>query len=223
MNVTNDPIAALAARTSQSANTEGARSRLDQDSFLQLMIAQFRNQDPTKPQDPSVFLGQLAQFSTVSGIQDIQESFGDLSSALRGAQVLDGAVLVGHSILTVRDQVTAGGGVAVGGAIDVPEGVTNVQLTVKDQAGQLVRSIAAPVSQGLVDFAWDGNTDRGTAAPLGNYTIEAVANSNGRNEALPVLFAARVDSVTIDPTNNRLTLNTGNLGAVPLSDVRRVQ
>jgi flagellar basal-body rod modification protein FlgD len=225
--VNTDPIAAFAARAN-SANTGGAesaqtRNRLDQNSFLQLMIAQFRNQDPTKPQDPAAFLGQLAQFSTVSGIQDIQASFGTLSDALRGSQVLDGAVLVGHSVLAPGNAAVLSGNARLDGAVEVPEGALTVEVSIKDAAGQLVRRFSAPADAGLAEFAWNGVTDRGDIAGPGTYRVEAVVNRGGANESAQVLLNARVDSVTIDPTTNRLTLNTPNLGAVSLSDVRRVQ
>src|SRR5215831_6213537 len=102
----NDPIAALAAQSKAAASSANSSDKLDQKSFLQLMIAQFKNQDPTKPQDPSQFLGQLAQFSTVSGIQDMENSLGALSSSLRSTNVLNGATLVGHQILAPHDTTT---------------------------------------------------------------------------------------------------------------------
>jgi flagellar basal-body rod modification protein FlgD len=199
-----------------------ARDKLDQRSFLQLMIAQFRNQDPTKPQDPAQFLGQLAQFSTVSGIQDMQGSIGALSDSLRSSNVLSGAILVGHSVLAPSNEATRGATENVTGAIDIPAGTTSIQVTVKDAAGQLVRRFDVTAKEGLAEFTWDGVTDRGEAAAAGSYTLSADARVLGKNESLPVLINTKVDSVTIDPSTNNLVLNTRGLGAIPMSDVRRV-
>lgn len=211
--------------SSQAVTTSAAkaRDRLDQHSFLQLMIAQFRNQDPTKPQDPAQFLGQLAQFSTVSGIQDMQNSIGALSDALRSSNVLSGAILVGHSVLAPSGSITRGATEVVHGAVDVPAGANGIQITVKDQAGQIVRRLDIPAAEGLAEFVWDGVDDRGVLAPAGSYSLVAEARVLGRNESLPVLLNARVESVTIDPASNHLILNTRGLGAVQLSAVRRVQ
>lgn len=218
---TTDPINTLATQNVASGAVK-ARDRLDQRSFLQLMIAQFRNQDPTKPQDPAQFLGQLAQFSTVSGIQDMQSSIGSLSDSLRSSNVLSGAIMVGHSILAPDDTVARGATETVSGAIDVPAGTTSIQVTVKDAAGQLVRRFDVPASEGLTEFSWNGVDDVGDAAAAGTYTLSAQAKVLGKNESLPVLINTKVDSVTIDPATNNLVLNTRGLGAVAMSDVRRV-
>jgi flagellar basal-body rod modification protein FlgD len=217
-----DSISAFASQNTALANTAQSRDRLDQKSFLQLMIAQFKNQDPTKPKDPSEFLGQLAQFSTVSGIQDMQSSLSTLSDTLRSSQVLDGAVLVGHQVLAPQDTVQYAGAGTINGAFDVPEGATSIELTIKDAAGQLVRRFTVPVHNGMTDFSWDGVTERGGAAGAGTYSIGAVANYGGTNESLQVLLASRVNSVTIDPASNQLTLNTATLGPISLGSVRRV-
>src|SRR5262245_60426612 len=133
---TTDAINALASQNVASGAAK-SRDKLDQKSFLQLMIAQFKNQDPTKPQDPAQFLGQLAQFSTVSGIQDMQNSLGALSSSLRSTNVLNGATLVGHQILAPHDSTNLTGTAGIGGAVDVPSGATSLQINVKDASGQL--------------------------------------------------------------------------------------
>src|SRR5215831_4185143 len=117
--MTTDPINSL-AQPNVTSGAAKARDQLNQKSFLQLMIAQFKNQDPTKPQDPAQFLGQLAQFSTVSGIQDMQTSLGALSDSLRSASVLNGATLVGHSVLTASSSTALNSGDTINGAIDVP-------------------------------------------------------------------------------------------------------
>ena len=218
---TTDAINALASQNVASGAAK-SRDRLDQKSFLQLMIAQFKNQDPTKPQDPAQFLGQLAQFSTVSGIQDMQGSIGSLSESLRSQNVLSGAILVGHSILAPSTSVARGGTENVSGAVDVPAGTTTVQISVKDAAGQLVRRFDVPAYEGLSEFTWDGVTDRGEAAAAGNYVLSADARVLGKNESLPVLLNTKVDSVTIDPGTNNLVLNTRGLGAVAMTQVRRV-
>lgn len=217
-----DSISAFASQNTAMGSTAPSRDRLDQRSFLQLMIAQFKNQDPTKPKDPSEFLGQLAQFSTVSGIQEMQSSLSTLSEALRSSQVLDGAVLVGRQVLAPNDTVQYSGVGIVNGAFDVPEGASSIEVNIKDAAGQLVRRVSVPAQSGTTDFAWDGINDRGTAVAAGQYTISAIANFGGTNESLQMLLASRVNSVTIDPSSNQLTLNTATLGSIPLSNVRRV-
>src|ERR687898_1966740 len=96
------------------------KDQLCQTEFLELMIAQLKNQDPFKAMDPSQFLGQLAQFGTVSGIQEMQSAFATLSDSMRASQVLDGATMVGRDVLVASETVSLSAEGTVRGAIDVP-------------------------------------------------------------------------------------------------------
>ncbi len=198
-----------------------AKDKLGQAQFMQLMIAQLKNQDPTKPMDPSQFLGQLAQFGTVSGIQDMQNSLSTLSDSLRSSQLLGGTSLVGHEVLASADTAWVSGTGGLSGAIDVPEGASAVTLTLTDASGQLIRRMPLSTDQGLSAFQWDGLTDQGDHAVAGNYTIKAIATVGGTDEQLETQIASQVGSVTLDPSTNTLTVNT-DIGSIPLSRVRRV-
>src|SRR5678810_79383 len=81
-----DPKAAAAAQAANAANKK--KTELDQGDFLTLMISQLKNQDPFKPLDPSQYVGQLAQFSSVSGLADMNKNITALADSLRGNQVL---------------------------------------------------------------------------------------------------------------------------------------
>ena len=209
-----------AGAASQSGGAK-KKDQLGQNEFLQLMLAQLKNQDPFKAMDPSQFLGQLAQFGTVTGIQEMQNAFGTLSAAMRSSQVLDGSTMVGRDILVASQDATLQAEGNVTGAFDVPSGATGLTLNIRDANGTLVRHTALPAGTGLQEFSWDGTADNGARAAAGNYTFEAVASGGGRSESLEMLLASRVTSVTID-SGNGLTLNTRDLGSRALSDVRRV-
>ncbi len=207
--------------TLSSLGGVSGKDKLGQAQFMQLMIAQLKNQDPTKPMDPAEFLGQLAQFGTVSGIQDMQASLTSLSDSLRSSQLLGGTSLVGHDVLATAVTARLGATGSIGGAIDIPEGTNAAMLVVTDASGQLVRRLPLSSQQGVTEFQWDGNTDTGERAPAGNYKIEAIANVGGTEQQLETQLASRVGSVTLDPTTNNLTVNT-DIGPIPLSRVRRV-
>jgi flagellar basal-body rod modification protein FlgD len=202
-------------------NSTKPKDQLGQAEFLELMIAQLKNQDPFKAMDPSQFLGQLAQFGTVTGIQEMQTAFGTLSESMRASQVLDGATMVGRDVLVASEDVSLGAEGTVRGAIDIPSETSEVQIRVTDSSGQLVRTITLPDAEGLTEFEWDGVAADGERAPAGEYTLEAVANVGGETYSLETLMASRVASVTIDSARG-LILNTTTLGERALSDVRRV-
>jgi flagellar basal-body rod modification protein FlgD len=218
-----EEVAAAAAAKTASAK----KAELNQDDFLTLMITQLKNQDPFKPMDPAQYVGQLAQFSSVSGLSEINKNISSLTSSLRGNQVLDGAALIGRTVIAEGSQVyryvpAEGEAIPTQGAVEVPAGASSVQLVVRDSAGTLVKTQSIEARAGLRGFTWDGSTNDGTTAPSGAYKIEVVAKVGDQNVSLNTSMAAQVSSVALDPATGALTLDTDTLGEIAMSDVERV-
>src|SRR5678815_3034386 len=94
------------AAAAQSANAAlRKKTELNQEDFLTLMITQLKNQDPMKPLDPSQYVGQLAQFSQVSGLADMNKQITSLTESLRGNQVLSGSSLIGRTVIAPGDSI----------------------------------------------------------------------------------------------------------------------
>jgi flagellar basal-body rod modification protein FlgD len=217
-----DAASAAAANAAIKKKTE-----LNQEDFLTLMITQLKNQDPMKPLDPSQYVGQLAQFSQVSGLADMNKQLTALGNSLRGNQVLDGASLIGRTVIAPGDEIylpEAVEGEARGpqGLIDVPAGASAVQLVIKDSSGALVKTVALDTHKGPQAFTWDGTTDSGAAAAAGAYEIAVVARVGSENVSLKTSVASRVSSVALDPKDGGLVLSTDTLGDLAMSDVERV-
>jgi flagellar basal-body rod modification protein FlgD len=217
-----DADAARAANAAIAKKTE-----LNQEDFLTLMVTQLKNQDPMKPLDPAQYVGQLAQFSQVSGLADVNKQLTSLSNSLRGNQVLDGAGLIGRTVIAPGDSIylpEADGDTPRGpqGLIDVPTGASSVKLMIKDSSGALVKTVALDNHQGAQAFTWDGTTDSGAPAAAGAYKIEVVARVGDQNVSLKTSVAANVGSVALDPATGALLLDTDSLGEVAMSDVERV-
>jgi flagellar basal-body rod modification protein FlgD len=219
------PEEAAAAAAAKAANAK--KSELNQEDFLTLMITQLKNQDPFKPMDPAQYVGQLAQFSSVSGLADINKNITSLTSSLRGNQVLDGASLIGRTVIAEGNEIyrfvpEEGEAIPTQGAVEVPTGASSVQLVVRDSAGATVRTQALDARAGLRGFTWDGSTDAGGTAPSGAYKIEVIAKVGNKNISLNTSVAAAVSSVALDPATGALTLDTDALGEIAMSDVERV-
>jgi flagellar basal-body rod modification protein FlgD len=214
-------VDAINGSGSAGSTSATRRNELGQDAFLQLMVAQMKNQDPTKPADPTEFLGQLAQFSSVTGIQQMRDSIASLSDALRSSQVLGGTSLVGHAVLAESDQAALGKEGEIYGATNIPAGASEATILVTDSSGQQIARIQLPTTEGEVEFVWDGTNGLGERVPPGDYKFTAIANVGGSNEQLETQLASYVNSVSIDPKTYQLTLNT-DLGPISLSAVRRV-
>jgi flagellar basal-body rod modification protein FlgD len=211
----------------QSANAANAKkSELDQDDFLKLMMTQLKNQDPFKPLDPAQYVGQLAQFSSVAGLKEVNSAIAGLTASLRGNQVLDGAALIGRTVVAEGSQVylpaVSDDRVGIAGAMEVPAGASSLQLIVKDASGATIRTEALNIAAGMRGFQWDGKNDAGTAVKGGAYKLEVLANVAGKSESLKTSIAAGVSSVALDPATGALLLDTDTLGEISMSDVERV-
>lgn len=213
------------ANSSTSSLTQAAgksMSSLGINDFITLMTTQLRYQDPTNPQDSTAFVAQLAQFSSVSGIQEMNTSMSSLLNQLRSSQAVNATSLVGHDVLVNADTASLTGGDQVTGQVDTPTGTSAVTIVVNDSAGQLVRQFTVPATSGTSTFAWDGLDDKGSAVKSGSYTFKAIANVYGKSQSLDTALNTRIGSVTINPTDNSLVLNTSSLGSVVMSDIRQV-
>lgn len=220
-----DPEAAAEGRAANAATAR--KTELGQEDFLALMVAQLKNQDPFKPMDPSQYVGQLAQFSSVSGISAMSNQISSLTSSLRGNQVLDGASLIGRTVIAPGSEIYLDtpdneNRILPQGMVDVPAGSSSVQLVVKDSTGATVRTQALEATRGTHGFAWDGTTDSGTHAKAGTYKIEVIAKVGNTSRSLATSVAAAVTSVALDPATGSLVLTTDPLGDIEMSDVERV-
>lgn len=215
--------AAQAANNASGASAGGANSSLalSQSDFLQLLTTQLQNQDPTKPTDPSQFVNEFAALSEVSGISSISNSIAGLTGSMSSAQLLNGTNLIGHTVIASGSSAALAAGGTVTGAVNAPAGTTSLTVQVTDSGGQLVRTFSVPAQSGVTPFTWDGTTNSGSAAPAGTYTFSVTDDVNGTRSSLTPELAYKVNSVTLDPSNNTLTLNTDG-GSVPLSSVSQV-
>lgn len=215
--------AAAAGNGSNGASAGSANSSLalTQNDFLQLLVTQMQNQDPTQPTNPSQFVNEFSALSEVSGINSMSNSMSTLSNSLSSAQMLNGTNLIGHTVIASGNSAALTAGGTVTGAVNVPAGTTGLTVQVTDANGQLVRTFSVPAQTGITPFTWDGNTNSGSTAPAGTYNFTVTGTTNGTKTSFTPELAYRVNSVTLDPTTNSLTLNT-NGGSLPLSSVNQV-
>jgi flagellar basal-body rod modification protein FlgD len=202
-----------------TATAAPAKSAMGQSDFLRLMTEQLKNQDPLKPLESTAFLGQLAQFSQVQGIQDLNSNFASLSSAMGSGSALQGAALIGHNVLVSGDTFSNTGS-GISGAVSVAA-AGNVGVNITDASGAIVRHMnLTSDGSGSMSYAWDGKTDTGATAAPGTYQVAASLDSAQGSIALQTQINARVESISLSATG--LILNLNGLGATPLSAVVKI-
>ena len=203
------------------ANAPTEEQDLGKDAFLQLMIAQLQNQDPLSPAKNEDFIAQLAQFSSVEGIQNINNSMEELASSFRSSQALQASSLVGRQVQVSTDTATLSAVGPVRGTIDLDTSSANIKLYIEGPDGQIVKTEELGTQErGAIDFAWDGTDESGLRVADGAYRVYASCLVDGEIADLPVAIGANVNSVTVGQ-NNSMVLNIEGVGAVPLSEVSR--
>jgi len=196
---------------------------LGQEQFLKLMTTQLTHQDPTKPMENGDFLAQMAQFSTVEGIGDLNESFQAFAGSMTSSQSLEAAGLVGRSVSVPSTKGALGFGSPLAGNIKLNSATNQATVSIKDQTGAVVKTLnLGSQSEGLKKFEWDGLLDDGSYATPGVYSVEAQANIDGQNTALETFMSAKVESVDLGDPQKGVVLNLGQLGAVEFSKVKQV-
>ena len=202
---------------------QSSRSDLGQEDFLTLMITQFRNQDPFEPMDNGEFLGQLAQFSTVSGIESLNGSFAGLAGALKDEQALQAANLVGRSVLAVTDTAYLGADREIAGAVELGSSASNVQIDITDQSGQLVQRLnLGEQGPGTVRYAWDGLDASGEPAANGHYQISSRVIRGNDVESAQTLIQADIQSVTLGRFGGGMTINLAGGESLSLGQVYQI-
>lgn len=214
-------LASLGLAASPQADTS---KELGAEDFLRLMLTQFQNQDPLKPLDNGDFIGQLAQFGTVTGLTQLRQDFGALAGSLVSNQALQASALLGRDVLVNRSTAELAEGGTIGAAVELATPAEQVRVQVMNPAGDIVRTLVlGPQPAGLARIAWDGLTDRGAAAPAGSYRFAAQAiGAGGAQTSAQVLVSAPVESVTIGGGQGGLMLTLQGMGAIPFSDVRQI-
>jgi flagellar basal-body rod modification protein FlgD len=194
-------------------NKPTSGNQLDMNAFLTLMTEQMKDQDPTKPMDSSQYLGQLAQFANLQGVQQLNTGIAGIQSLMGQQESLQVADLVGHNAFIKTDTADLAAGGKVDGAVTMT-GPGDVNFTVKDAAGNVVRTFTQKADgAGDMDFSWDGTTDAGAVAPAGTYTISATTGST----KLDTQIAAKIESVSF--TSQGIVLNLEGHDAVTFDQI----
>ena len=194
------------------------------EQFLEIMTTQLKHQDPLEPMDNGEFLGQIAQFGTVTGIENLNQSFSSFSDSVTNGQALQAGSLVGRNVLAPVNTGYLEAGSAIRGRVDLPSSASGVEITITNQYGQLVRTLnMGSHPSGPLEFSWDGINDAGDYAQPGSYNITVTAKRGFTNETLQTQLYNRVHSVTMGNGGNGLTLNLAGSGQLPFSQVTAIQ
>jgi len=200
----------FAALNGSSGSSNQSSSAADmQDNFLTLFVTQLKNQDPLNPMDNAQMTTQLAQISTLKGIEAMNTSLSSLLSAYNTSQALQAAGAIGSQILVEGTGLTLSGGNAQGGAT-LASPADSVVLTIKDASGRVVQTEELGKQEaGTIAFSWDGKNSAGVQQADGQYSFSVKATSGGVSVNATPVQVGKVAAVVKSGSSFVLELTTG--------------
>lgn len=210
--------------TTNQANTSSlGSSAMDQSDFLTLMTAQMKNQDPFEPVDNTQMVAQMAQFSSLAGISEMNTTLQAIAAKLGSTSTTDMVSWVGRTVLTEGSVAYPRTDGSLGGMIELGAAAAEVNVVIEGPNGEILKSVslgAAPA--GRTEFEWDGTTDTGEPAGDGPFTIRVAArDADGAAVAAKSLVWAPVTSVAMGSDGNPI-LTLPGIGQVSTTAIRQI-
>ncbi len=210
--------------TTSQTNTSGlGSSAMDQSDFLTLMTAQMKNQDPFDPVDNTQMVAQMAQFSSLAGISEMNTTLQAIAAKLGATSTTDMVSWVGRTVLTEGSVAYPRTDGSLGGMIELGAAASEVNVVIEGPNGEILKSVslgAAPA--GRTEFEWDGTTDTGEPAGDGPFTIRVAArDADGAAVTAKSLVWAPVTSVAMGSDGNPI-LTLPGIGQVSTTAIRQI-
>lgn len=216
-------LKSLQKTDSKNSSTTGqAGSALGKDAFLQLLVTQMKNQNPLDPQENGEFVAQLAQFSSLEGIQSLNDSVNGILTGIGSSQALQATSLVGRSVIVQTDKAVVDTTASFNGQVVVPQSISDGKVSIKDKDGNVVKTIQLGSQKaGTADFIWDGTNEKGEKVAPGTYTFTAETTVDGKAKTLSTLLPARVNSVSFQ-NGSEMMLDLAGIGKIGISKVTSI-
>lgn len=218
--VSQDLLDTINSRTSSTSTAEDAQNR-----FMTLLVEQMKNQDPLNPMDNAQVTSQMAQLSTVTGIDKLNETMttmmSSFNSSLQNSQTYQASSMIGHDVLTAGKSITKTDSSDNKYGFNLAENATNVTVTIKSNSGTVMRTIDLGArNAGVSTLTWDGFKDDGTEANNANYTFEVSYTKGTTKGTATALNIAKVASVSTSSAG--VSLNLNNNSSVTLDDIKEI-
>ncbi len=190
-------------------------------TFLNLLTTQLKNQDPLNPMDNAQMTSQLAQISTVDGIERLNQTLTAMMSSSSTDQTLQAAALVGHGALVKGSALELSASGAIGG-YDLASKADIVKIQVTDANGNVVRDISlSNQDAGVQNFVWDGKDNSGTALATGSYKFTVTATQGTNDVTADALQFGTISGVVRNSTGV-LGIDVGTFGRFSVDDLKQI-
>jgi len=203
--------------------TSKTKEEMGKQDFLTLFTAQLQNQNPLEPVKNEAFVAQLAQFSQLEALTNMQTSLDTFVTSMSGERMLNSASLIGKKVAMNDTPTLLTSGNSLDATIDLPSGASGVQVNVFDSQGRLVQElIAGPQLPGTMPFNWNGLDAAENPVPTGMYRLSATAVVNGQTTNVPVSTLSTVRAIATNPSDGSVSVEVDGGKTMLLKDVQRV-
>lgn len=189
------------------------KSVLGKDDFMKLMLMQLKNQDPLEPMDGTEFAAQLAQFSSLEQLTNMNTSLEtSINANYQLTQSINNtltAALIGKEVKIEGSNLTYKGQESISLGYTLPSNAENVTIKVYDKYGNIVKTINnLPNLSGDHKLSWDFTDNNGEKVPIGEYTFEVDArNSENQNINVTMYRIGPIDSIKFTEEGTKLIVN----------------
>ena len=219
----NNILNKLGVKTQDEAKKPANKNSLGQEDFLKLMTTQLQNQDPFAPMDNGDFIAQMAQFSTVTGITEINSNLTNLGSKLEPNRVATAAQFLGHSVLVPGQVVSPDDKGEIHGVVDLPAYSNDVGLTFTNPSGEIVHSInLGSQEKGLVGFSWENIPDE-IKKNKTRLTIQAYAGNGEASDGISTAVYNKVIAASAPKNSEDVILETKDYGEISANDAIKLK
>jgi flagellar basal-body rod modification protein FlgD len=207
-----------ASTTSSSASNPLASLSSNFNDFLNMLMTQLQNQDPTSPMNTDQFTSELVQFTGVEQQINTNGSLTKLIQLTQGDEMLQASSIVGKTVDVNTNQLPLQNSSAT--LTYTAPAAEPVSIAIYNGAGQQVNNISLQAAQGANTWTWNGQTSSGTTAPDGAYTVAIFGGANGATPtAVPFTVQGTVTGVSaqtgaVDLQMGGVSTSMGNIQQV---------
>lgn len=207
-----------------STTTSSTETVLGKDDFLTLLVAQLQNQDPLNPAESTEFTAQLAQFSSLEQLQNINDALAGFEVYQATSNNIQASNFIGQTVTAAGDSVSVTNGSADPISIELDDDCQTVYIQIYDAYGEYVTDIeAGSLTAGMHSIAWDATDQYGTAVGDGSYSFSVMAmDADGNSVSTTSYITGEVTGVDYQSGETMLLIGDQQVSIASLIRVENV-
>jgi len=220
MPIGTDPVTAGSAQP-----IAGTPNGLGRDAFLNLLITQLQHQDPLNPTDSAEFTAQLATFSSLEQLENVNDNIKLLQGFQAAGNNAQAVALIGKEITARGNSIELVQDQPAGCKIELDDDASIVAVSIYDHTGAFVNSFESrDLEAGRHTLFWDGKDQNGNPAPAGNYTFEVLAaDAEGEKIDTTTFFSAKTERVIFEDEKTYLISGGHRVALSDLVEIRAAE